>query len=275
MIINIHTHKKIIAGSLVALLSLGLFLMPVPIQANTESQDQVATLISFCKILGSNTMSPIYRIVSDRSPVLIQICTLLQKIDKSKLEILANNDDDVVAESENDSSEDEEDDVVAEKETTHARMITSSAESVSVSGSDNDYVEMKITFNTTAFGTDMYIPNVTTNTSFTATSTGTSPLATEGVGYHIQMTGGSATAPTATLSSTASEKTNSFKVEEGTTEEFTITITVPNTSGNLDSESVRALLTGINWATSDSATGEHIHTLSIDDYKTGYAYIAD
>ncbi|MFT7557379.1 MAG: peptidoglycan hydrolase-like protein with peptidoglycan-binding domain [Planctomycetota bacterium] len=151
------------------------------------------------------------------------------------------------------------------------------ADSNTVDLSDNDYAQLTIEFNVEAFGSDFYVPNVVTNTAFTANTTTVAPTTAQGVGYHIQMTGGTATTPSATLTSTADEKVFSFLVEEGNSETFTLKVTVPNAATSLlDAQSVRSILTGIGFATTDSVTSTSVFTSSLtEDYKTGYAYIAD
>lgn len=157
---------------------------------------------------------------------------------------------------------------------------TMDAESISVDSTNNDYAELTIGFDVEAFGTDVWVTNLTTNTDFDDDAVVTAPTTAEGVGFHIQMTAGTATTPTATLSSTADEDASgvTFKVNEGDTETFTLQIIVPNTSGNLDDDSVRAILAGIGWDDADdnNTTADAVYTLNLtQDYKTAYGHIVD
>ena len=158
-------------------------------------------------------------------------------------------------------------------------LVSESATSVSVDGANNDRAELTLVFEVTAFGQDAYIPNLTTATSFATTATATTPTTSQGVGYGIQYTGTAPDATTVTattLTSTADEETNSFMINEGDTETFTLKVVVTNDGTPDLNGSVRAILAGINFGDTDSATGDSVYTSNlVNDYKTGYAVVND
>ena len=61
------------------------------------------------------------------------------------------------------------------------------------------------------------------------------------------------------------DSANTFKVAEGDTRRFTLTISLQPTSDG----SVGVQLTGINWATSDGASASNFYTSGLEGYKTG------
>jgi|GEM_PF-729890 len=161
--------------------------------------------------------------------------------------------------------------------------FTQKAESFTVDGANNDRVELTLTFDVFNFGeTNLYIPNIDTLTGVSTSATTTPPTTSEGVGYHIQ-SAGTVTPGTNDISAILSEsdpdlvqKTNSFELAPGKTGTLTLKVTVA-TDGNpsIDNVAFRALLSGINWATSDTATGAAVYTANLTDYKTDYATLAD
>ncbi len=164
-------------------------------------------------------------------------------------------------------------------------FVSSDADAFTVDAVDNDRVELVIVFDVEAFGDNAYIPSFQTpTTAATNATTGTAasstaPTTASGVAFHVQSadTGLTIAYLGSTLTSTATEKTNSFEVVEGDTKRFTLKVTVTNTATSvLDSASVRALLAGINFGNSDSATGDFVYTSDLTDtFKTPYATIAD
>ena len=160
-------------------------------------------------------------------------------------------------------------------------FVSADADSFTIDSTDNDRAELVIKFSVTAFGADAYVVNVETPTAFATTATTTAPSTTEGVGYHIQYAGGVAVVDASglaasTITSTAEEVTNSFLVLEGATETFTLKAVV--TSGaaeDLSGGTYRAILAGIGFGNSDSATADFVYISDLDTFKTGYAIIAD
>lgn len=152
-------------------------------------------------------------------------------------------------------------------------------ENTSVDSTNNDYTTLTIKFDVAAYGEDAYIPNVNTATVGTASASSTFTATTaHGVIVHVQSadTQIASATPSVTLTSTANEETNSFKVEQGESETFTLKVVVSNFgAGDLDAASARAILQGVNFADTDSATGDSIFTANVTDIKTDYGYIAD
>src|SRR3989344_8096372 len=163
---------------------------------------------------------------------------------------------------------------------------TTSTATSSVGGENaNDgSVELTLNFDVFNYGdTTLYIPHGDTLTGTASTSaTTTAPSTTEGVGYHIQ-TGGTVTPGTNDISAILSEsdpdlvqKTNSLELASGKTGTFSLKVLVA-TDGtpSIDNVAFRALLAGLGWATSDSATAAVVYTANLTDYKTNYATLAD
>lgn len=163
-------------------------------------------------------------------------------------------------------------------------LVSTDAEAFTVDGSDNDYVNLTIKFSATAFGQDLWIPNIDTYmASGTANAnTGNAPSTSQGIGYYLRYSGSSPQSTStamvnATVSSSADEGSNAFELNEGVPETFTLKITVTNASSSqLDASSFQGILTGINFATSDTATGANVYTSNlISTFKTDYATVAD
>lgn len=156
-------------------------------------------------------------------------------------------------------------------------FVSATDSETSVDSSDNDYVTLTIKFEVTAFGEDAYIPNFASSTVGTS-ATGATALTTDGVLVHLQSAdaGLAVGAVSETLSSTADEESNSFLVQEGETEEFTVRAVVSNSAtSTLDNADIRMILAGIAFGDSDSATGDLVFTSNLDQFKTDYAHIAD
>ncbi len=158
-------------------------------------------------------------------------------------------------------------------------LVSVDNSSVTIDGANNDRAELIIKFKVTAIGQNAYIPALATGTSFSTSATATAPSTVQGVGYGIQYNGVAADATTVTsttLTSTADEETNSFKVDEGSSETFTLKVIVQNDGTPDLSGSYRAILGGINFGDSDSATGDFVFTSNlVQDYKTAYSVIVD
>ena len=141
---------------------------------------------------------------------------------------------------------------------------------------DDDYVTLVLKFDVTSFGETAWIQNAIDETVGTAISS-TTP--TNAVGAHVQSSDGdlnSVTHVSSVISSTASEGTNAFEVQEGETETFTLTVTVQNAAtSTLDNANVRLVLAGVGFAGTDSATSEQMFTSNITDIKTDYGFIAN
>lgn len=164
---------------------------------------------------------------------------------------------------------------------------SSSSTSTTVDGDDNDKADFTLKFKVTAFESDQYIPkNIpafgTTMTTGANSTSGVAPTAgaSRGVYVHMQNTGAGTLIAgnfSATLSSTAQEMSNSYRIEKGDTETFTVKVfAVNDATGQLANSNVRMLLEGVAFADSNTATSTDVYTFNlIDDYKTDYENIAN
>lgn len=155
------------------------------------------------------------------------------------------------------------------------------SESYSVDSTDNDRAELVIEFDVTNFGEDtLYIPNVLTYKGASTTEVRTAPSTSQGIGYTIQFSGTTALHASNVsgiiTNSTADLGTNAYEIGSGDTETFTIKVTVRNTSTQtIDNTQVKALLSGIGWATTDSATSASVYTTDLDDIESTFETVAD
>ncbi len=158
------------------------------------------------------------------------------------------------------------------------------ATAFTIDGANNDRVELELIFDVFNYGdVTLYIPDGDTLTGTPSTSsTTTAPSTTEKVGYHVQ-TSGTVTPPSAQISAVLTEtdtdltlKTNSYELKAGKTGTFNLKVTISaDENPSIDNVGFRALLAGLGWATSDSATAAVVYTADLGDYKTNYATIAD
>ena len=162
--------------------------------------------------------------------------------------------------------------------------FTQSATAFTVDGVNNDRVELTLNFDVFNYGeTTLYIPDGDTLTGTPSTSaTTTAPSTSEKVGYHIQ-SAGSVTPGTNDISAVLSEsdpdlvaKTNSYELAAGKTGTLSLKVTVATDANpSIDNVAFRALLAGLGWATSDTATSAVVYSANLTDYKTDYATLAD
>jgi peptidoglycan hydrolase-like protein with peptidoglycan-binding domain len=141
------------------------------------------------------------------------------------------------------------------------------ASAVSVDGSQNDYGSFRIRFSVTAIGDDIYLAkDGVTNT--------TTPSGAANVVRVEDSAGSAVTASGFTLSSNdADEGTYTFLIEEGDTADFELTVNAVDPGA-----SVRAVLYGLAWGTSDAATPNNTYSSDFGvngSYKTGYIYVND
>lgn len=161
---------------------------------------------------------------------------------------------------------------------------TQSATAFTIDGVNNDRVELTLNFDVFNYGdTMLYIPDGDTLTGTPSTSaTTTAPSTSEKVGYHIQ-SAGTVTPGTNDISAVLSEsdtdlvpKTNSYELAAGKTGTFSLKVTVATDANpSIDNVAFRAILAGLGWATSDTATSAVVYTANLTDYKTDYATLAD
>lgn len=136
-----------------------------------------------------------------------------------------------------------------------------------------DNVTWTFTFDVTAFDGDMYVDGTVTEDGDGTYADGS------GVNYYITRadTGADAaalTTPAAALTSTtatASDNTT-WKVDEGTTDRFTLTVNVANTvtdDGADDALLFKTAITSIGWDTSAIAATTNSYTFNLDEFVSG------
>jgi len=151
----------------------------------------------------------------------------------------------------------------------NVKFVSATDVESTVDGSNNDYVTLTIKFDVTAFGEDAYVDKTVLKTG----------VSNDGTAVRVENASGTllaAGSSSVTMTSTADEETHTFLVEEGDTETFTVRVVVDSNAGTLDNTDVRAILTGIGFSTTDTATEEQTYTSQLTtDFKTDYARIAD
>lgn len=137
------------------------------------------------------------------------------------------------------------------------------AETVDVSGTDNDYAVFEIELEIEAFNQDVYISQ-NAGTAFTYrienASNGTEVM--------------SSTAETATVSSTADETGNFYRIDEDSSESFTFTVTfnpLPSDEGG----SYRLQLLTVRFNDTAAAPDDTWNASPSSDYETDATYIND
>jgi len=133
---------------------------------------------------------------------------------------------------------------------------------------DSDQGTFVIKFDVTAFGADMFIDKDAVEEYVGTTVTQVSYYFEDG-----NTQGGDMAAGVATLTSTGDAVgTNSFRVGEGETETFTLTV---NGAASTDTF-VHVAITGIGWNdTSNATAGDTLYAFDLGDYKTGDIYLND
>jgi hypothetical protein len=151
-----------------------------------------------------------------------------------------------------------------------ASMSGNDADAISVDGAA-DYGQFVIKFSVMAIGQDVYLDkSFASSTSTSSSASGNNRVAVSNSSGTVLSSGFAAA-----LSSTdsdADEETNTFKIDEGSTADFTLTVNATGTNAQ-----ARAILYGLEWGTSDSATLSNVYTFDMGpngDYKTSYVYIS-
>lgn len=136
--------------------------------------------------------------------------------------------------------------------------VTTSAKTVTVSGSNNDYAEFEITLDIKAFGEDAFIPRDGSD-AFT---------------YQIEDAGGgvgAAGTATAVVSSNADEEGGAYRIDEGASEEFTFTVTFDPTGSG--AANFRLQLLSVIAGDVPGGTSLTWNVAPQSKYQTNYAYI--
>lgn len=141
--------------------------------------------------------------------------------------------------------------------------LDSTATSATTGTSSNDDVGLfTIKYRVTAIGDSIYISSLGT---------------TAGVTYSVDK-GGTATSSN-TMSSAVVNNTDTtlttvgnYLIEEGQTETFTLSISVPLGAGGTSGQ-YRASLTGVKWDTNDDISMDNTYSSELDSFKTSYAVL--
>ena len=141
--------------------------------------------------------------------------------------------------------------------------VTSRASTQSVDGADNDVATFEMRVQIRAIGDDMYIPR-NGNDAFT---------------YQIEnastgSTVSGATAQTAVISSDADTDGDRYRIDEGDTEEFVITVTFNPLAAD-EGQSFRLQLLTINFSSSATGSTESSTLRSESKYQSESTFIAD
>ncbi len=125
---------------------------------------------------------------------------------------------------------------------------------------ESDHGNFVIRFSVKAEGADIYIDKTVTMDATPADGN---------LSYEDTDSAGATITSTGVLASTADEETNSFKVTEGTTETFTLTVAADTDAATFLKES----LAGIAWGLSNTSLLAGPITYGFDDYKTDNIYL--
>ncbi len=151
-----------------------------------------------------------------------------------------------------------------------AGSMTAAAETVD-GAADYSVYNMKISV--TAIDGDVYLDKSFINSSSSSTTAVGNNRVAVFSSAGTQLTTGFA----ASISSTdndAQELTNTYKITDGATADFTITV---NATGVTGSNQQRAVLYALEWGTSDAATLANVYTSNMGlngDYKTNLVYVS-
>lgn len=134
----------------------------------------------------------------------------------------------------------------------------SATESVTAGTSTTDDTgTFKIKFKVSAFGDTVYVPNVA------------SDAGTNAVNFDVDATGYNAVTGVIVDDSDSNLSSGgNFDIEDGDSENFTLTVSVDNNGGTADL--YRAVLSNVRWNTTDSASTFTDYTFNLDDFKTDY-----
>lgn len=148
-------------------------------------------------------------------------------------------------------------------------LVSTDSEATAGSSANDDIGEFTIKYRVEAFGGTVVVSDTATATAVTPATI----VPSNQVLYHVTV-GGSATVAhlsglvTFTTSDGASDSgiTHGVELAEGESAEFTLTVSRTNTDAG-EAGIYQALLKGVSWATSDTAT-QNVYSFDLDDYKT-------
>lgn len=148
--------------------------------------------------------------------------------------------------------------------------LETSAETISVSGDDNDYAEFEIDFHLNAFGNDSYLSQYAADAiEFSLTDdTGTVVYDSDGATQNGTIV--------VSLSSDADLESNLYRIDEDTSEEFTLNLTYSPHSGTpAGVGAYRLQMDAINYVTSIGGTQQIYNTSNLTKFRTASAIIVD
>lgn len=157
---------------------------------------------------------------------------------------------------------------------TVAKVSTSKTKTTSAEAENSvDVGNFEIVFDVTAFGADMYIDKSTEDDNG-------ANAAGQGLVYDWNVSGtdgmGTEVAVLTAAGTITGDNGNVYKVREGETRRFTLTIDAPSINDN-DAASEAAqyelIIESINWGTATNDTNANYYTFDLDDYKTGYLFL--
>lgn len=149
-----------------------------------------------------------------------------------------------------------------------AGSITSAAQSVDGAA---DYASYTMKINVTAIDEDVYLDKSFVESSSSSTTAVGSNRVNVVNSSGTQLTSGFSAAISSN-DNNSQEKTNTYKISDGQTASFTITVNATGTSAQQ-----RAILYALEWGTADNATLTDVYTsnMGVDgDYKTGLVYVS-
>jgi peptidoglycan hydrolase-like protein with peptidoglycan-binding domain len=138
-------------------------------------------------------------------------------------------------------------------------LVSTSADATVGQSATDDVGQFTIRYKVTAFGNSVYVSSLTSSTGLT---------------YAVDK-GGTATSSVtigATLVNSTDDDLTSvgnYLIEEGDSETFELSVTVPITSAS-GSGQYRTALTGVKWDTDDDATPDQTYNSDLDAFKTSY-----
>ena len=149
-----------------------------------------------------------------------------------------------------------------------ATFVSATETVTSVDGTDNDYVTFKIKYDVTAVGNDFYVSDASVDIA-------------EGTLYNVVTGAGTAAGYSQSLSAAGSETGDSegdvYFVEEGTTRQFTLTVTASAATDGTPADDntgyYQVVLDSIMYDT--DATTTVAYTSGLDKFKTDAAYLAE
>lgn len=134
---------------------------------------------------------------------------------------------------------------------------------------EDDQGEFTIVFDVTAFDGDFYVDKSVADQD-------TIGDAGEGIEYNVTATGGAVPTESSALleaeGTVTGDNTNVFKVEDGQTRTFTLTI-VLTADTTPDDGSAQVILESINWGAATNDTNDNNYIFDLGDYKTPYLFL--